>query len=265
MSRGAGKMQCVVLTALEEHGRMTVAVLHRRYLKRWPTDKERSVRHSITRALRGLEKLGKVKRGLDGLWLATEPRDREDRSETAHHEAGHAVIGLALQLPVALACIKPDSQGRSGYVAEAKAPSAIGYHYKKHGKSTRLVTKSKVTALDAFGNLPRKRELTPEEHRAEVVMCIAGPMAHAKLLGNINDWRIHASSSDMAIAGRHRSQLGDAGKSWKQYEDDAERLVNKHWPFIEAVAARLMKVDFVDAYQIDSICRRVVRRQHLKR
>lgn len=95
-------------------------------------------------------------------------------------------------------------------------------------------------------------------------MCIAGPMAHTKFLAE-TDWRQHASPSDMRIARRHRGKLGDAAKSWEQYEKETAALVNKHWPMIEAVAARLMKVDFLSAYDIDSICQRVVRRQHLKR
>jgi hypothetical protein len=204
-----------------------------------------------------------AEQALLGAILVNNKAKKRERTETAYHESGHAVIGLAVQLPVSLACIKPG--GRSGYVAEASTPSPVGYVYKKYGQSTKLDTKSKVTALDAFGNPPRKREVTPEEHHAEVVMCIAGPMAHAKLLGDITDWREHASNADMSIARYHRGKLGDAAKSWDRYAQDTAALINKHWPMIEAVAARLMKVDLLNAREIDDICRRVVRRQHLRR
>jgi hypothetical protein len=100
-------------------------------------------------------------------------------------------------------------------------------------------------------------------HHGEVMMCIAGGMAHAKHLDDGTDWRKHASSADVSIARRHRGKLGDAAKSWGQYEEDTAALVNKYWAMIEAVAARLMKVDVMDANDIDSICRRVVRQQHL--
>ena len=77
MSHGLGTMQWLVLRTLEDRGEMTLAALHRRYLKRWPEkyssakNYSRSVRNGIARALRRLEKLGKVKRGLDGVWLST--------------------------------------------------------------------------------------------------------------------------------------------------------------------------------------------------
>jgi hypothetical protein len=69
----------------------------------------------------------------------------------------------------------------------------------------------------------------------------------------------------MAIARDHRRELGGAAKPWEQYAKETAALVEKYWPMIEAVAARLMKVDFLSGWQIDDICRRVVRRQHLNR
>ena len=231
-------------------------------------NRSRSVRNSTTRALRGLEKLGKVKRGLDRLWLSTEfiaLADAQWRKETSYHEAGHAVIGLAIGLPVAFACITQGDRRRKGYVSNVHPPSSVGYLYKMSGKGKTLDTRSKAAALDAFGNPVRKHEPTPEEHHGEVVMCIAGGMAEAKLLGEPSeDWRRLASSSDQSIASRHRGRLGDAKKSWEEYENDTAALVNEHWAKIEAVAARLMKVDVVGAGEIDSICQGVVRQQHLK-
>jgi hypothetical protein len=270
MSRGFGSMQQWLLSTLRRHKEpQSLDELHRDYL-RWeekPKRLARSVRHSMLRALHTLESAGKVAHNEDGNWQPVGEwwgRDEKEnlRTETAYHESGHAVIGLAVQLPVSFARIKADVQ--SGYVAEASTPSPVGYVYKKYGQRTKLDTKSEVTALDAFGNPPRKREVTPEEHHAEVVMCIAGPMAEAKYLGDITGWREHASSADMSIARRHRAKLGDAAKSWDQYKQDTAALIDKHWPMVEAVAARLMKVDLLDAREIDSICQRVVRRQHLR-
>jgi hypothetical protein len=268
MSHGLGTMQWLVLRTLEDRGGMTLAALHRRYLKRWPEtyssakNYSRSVRNGIARALRRLEKLGKVKRGLDGVWLAT-TASGGGRRDTAYHEAGHAVIGLAVQLPIAYACIEPGNDRRLGHVSIARGPSPVGYVYKRHGKAMRLDTKSKAATHDAFGNPVRKREPAPEECHAQVVMCIAGPMADAKVQGH-TDWRSEASGPDKSIARRYNGKLGDAAKSWEQYEEETAALVDKHWAKIEAVAAHLMKVDFVGASEIDSICQRVVRRQHLK-
>jgi hypothetical protein len=229
----------------------------------------------MTRALRGLEKLGKVKRGgaarrtalapfEDGLWLSTESladaKDNGSRKERAHHEAGHAVIGLAGGLPLAYATTT-DNNG--GVVASGiLSAGAVGYLPTSDG---RLITRGKKVSRDAFGNVPKQRVWTESEHHAEVVTCIAGGMAEAKFSGEGSDaWRQRASSGDMSIARHHRKQLGDTAKSWEQYAEECATLVNKHWPMIEAVAARLMKVDFVDAREIDSICCRVVRRRHLK-
>lgn len=270
MSHGLGMMQHLLLTTLSAGGQ-TVAALHRRYLKRWPDEwsgskaknRSRSVRHSITRALRSLEKLGKVKRGLDGLWLSTETEDNP-RKETAYHEAGHAVIDLAGQLPVGMATIVPNTWSMGHVVHVAEGGESIGpiYSYKR-GRLKQVTTK-KEAELDPFGNPVRKRVWTPAEHAAKIIGSIAGPMAEAELRGDYTDWREYASSSDMRNARYHRGKLGDAAKSWEEYEQEAIRLIRKHWLMIEAVAARLLKVDTLSGHAIQGICRRVVRRQHLK-
>lgn len=109
---------------------MTVASLHkallerdRRFKYRFQSDakdRSRSLRNSLTRALRGLAKAGEAARNDIGEWVATggEPTG-SDRAATAHHEAGHAVIGLAVQLPVAFACITPEGR-KGGYVPRLK-------------------------------------------------------------------------------------------------------------------------------------------------
>jgi hypothetical protein len=43
----------------------------------------------------------------------------------------------------------------------------------------------------------------------------------------------------------NRDELGDAAQSWEEYERDSAALVNEYWPMIEAVAARLMKLDWI--------------------
>jgi hypothetical protein len=268
-NRASGHMRLWVEAALNKYGPSTTAALHARLLKRverpddyWFQDRgganrSRSLRNSMTRAMRCLAKAGKISCNEVGEWSAG--GRLTDRRSTAYHEAGHAVIGMALQLPVAFACVTLDDRNKYGYVAEEVFASSVGYLYKKNG---RLDTRSKAAIHDAFGNPMRKKERTPEEHHAEVVMCIAAPWADSKLSGGNIDWKSKASASDMRNARHHPSKLGDAAKSWEEYERDTEKLVNKYWPMIEAVADRLMKVDFVSGYEIDSICQRVVRRQH---
>jgi hypothetical protein len=129
------------------------------------------------------------------------PSEHRVRLRTAYHEAGHAVIGLAGQLPIAYACYSP-RRSHVGMAYGCNEP--IGYSYK-------LDVRHEAAELDAFGNPPREVEQTAEGHHAEVVMCIAGPMAEARFRGG--DWRPLASNSDIAGARAHRKKLGGAAKN----------------------------------------------------
>jgi hypothetical protein len=227
----------------------------------------RPVRISMDRALRGLVAAGKIKRNADGLW---EPKGKwgarrayeEERTKTAFHEAGHAVIGLAVGFDVGAAIIDKDHRGKvtepgsgdGGVVASGRYAGSIGYYMRG-----RKVIDSD---LDAFGNKRERPEPTPEEHHGEVIMCIAGGMAEAKLLTRA-DWRSLASSGDMNIARRHRKKLGDAAKAWAEYERATAGLVERYWPMIQAVANALLQKRGLSGYDIDNICRRV-RRHELK-
>jgi hypothetical protein len=190
--------------------------------------------------------------------------DPAKRKHTAYHEAGHAVIGLAVQLPVAYACSVPNGRARVGHVAMAQRRTfAIGPGYRCiDGRWKKTVT-ARAAELDAFGNAPRKVEWTSDEHRGEIVMCFAGPMAEAKLRNR--EWRPLASSSDMRIARHHRGELGEGARSWEEYEREASALVDKYWPMIEAVASRLMKVGWVGGSEVENICARVARNQYAKK
>jgi ATP-dependent Zn protease len=226
----------------------------------------------MTRALRGLAKLGKVQRDEGGIWrslkaiegdrLAKDAAEKRLR-ETAYHEAGHAVMGLAGQLSIGMATIVPNGN-LLGHVVGVSENNSIGHVFKLGKRSYKKVTTDAEASLDPFGNPVRKREPSAEEHHSEVVMCIAGPMAHAELQGDCTKWSEHASNSDMSIARRHRRELGDAAKSWEEYEQETLRLVRKYWAMIEAVAAKLLKVNTLSGNDVGDICRRVVRRQHLK-
>jgi hypothetical protein len=143
------------------------------------------------------------------------------RKHAAYHEAGHAVIGLAAQLPVAYARSVPN--GRTYFFMVHERNSSIGRSKRQIGGRYKATVGPKAAELDAFGNPPQKTECTPREHHAEIVMCLAGPMAEAKLRNQ--DWRGLASSSDMNIARHHRAELGAAAESWKEYEQEAAALV----------------------------------------
>jgi hypothetical protein len=140
----------------------------------------------------------------------------------------------------------------------------IGAGYGLVGGRYMRAVSSKTGKLDAFGNVPRKIERTAEEHRGEIIMCMAGPMAEAKLRNHEAGWRPLASRADKSIMRHHHSELGEAAQSWEEYERQTTALVDKYWPMIEAVAARLTKVEWIGGSEVDDICGRVAR-QHARK
>jgi hypothetical protein len=283
MSRGLGTMQQWIDLELSSYSKgRTVAEMHRQYLREEEYQEEnkrsgakdhaRAVRNSMTRVLRRLEKLGKARRD-DAVWRSIEAIEanrvievaaKEKLRETAYHEAGHAVIGLAGQLPIGLATIVPKASSLGHVIGVAESTAPVGPVFRRGSRSWKQVNTDEEAGLDPFGNPVRRRVRTAAEHAAEIVMCIAGPMAQAEMRGDYTRWRDHASNSDMEIARRHRRELGNEAKSWEEYEQETLRLVRKYWAMIEAVAAKLLKEETLSGYDIDAICRRVVRRQHLK-
>lgn len=184
--------------------------------------------------------------------------DPAKRKLTAYHEAGHAVIGLAVQLPIAYACSVPSGRKSVGHVdTEHRSTWSLG-----PGWSFKTTVPAKARGLDAFGNVPRKIKRTPAEHRAEILMCFAGGMAEARLLGDAPSWREKASSADLQIARFHRGELRNQAAPWDQYERETAALVARYWPMIEAVASRLMQVEWISGREVDDICGRVARRQY---
>ena len=157
------------------------------------------------RALRQLEAAGQIKRNEAGDWYPSKDwaaRDEavRERLAIAYHEAGHAVIGLALNLPVAFVTIKP--RGRSGgHVSFTPAHHGIGRVYARGSHRKPIAD---MSGQDAFGNPVLMRNL---DCHADAVMDIAGGMAEAEFIKNGQTWRELASSTDkrlIASAPPHR-------------------------------------------------------------
>jgi hypothetical protein len=228
----------------------------------------RSARHSLTRALRGLVKAGVIKRILLShqvifrLTKPPKPAFDEYKEVVAYHEAGHAVIARARQLPISLLTII--GKGRAaGYVG------MVGHGYYLDKRRKRYVRTTNDPSLDWAGNkVPPRREVSQYEHESEILMSIAGGMAE-RMHCNRNDltpwkdWKSAASNSDIRIARDHRGEI-ERPETWEHYETLTHEMLLKYWPMVQAVAAALMRRKFLDAREVDSICGRVVRRQHLK-
>ncbi|MGA8699461.1 MAG: hypothetical protein WB689_37670 [Xanthobacteraceae bacterium] len=233
----------------------------------WNTaGRRRSIRMSMGRALRQLEAAGQIKRDEDGNWYPCKDwtaRDNagRDRASTAYHEAGHAVIGLALELPIAFVTIKPRAAYR-GHVSQTPVHHSVGEVYARGSYRKPIADASKQ---DAFGNPVSEHA---GDWHADAVMSIAGGMAEAEFLKDGSTWRELASSSDKRIIALARRKLGDKAGSIEEYEAECEKLIKQHWPLIEAVAEKLLKEETMSGSDVYGICwrtaRNVVRRQHLK-
>src|SRR5262249_22569394 len=119
---------------------------------------------------------------------------------------------------------------------------------------------------DAFGN--PVSELNHDWH-ADAVMSIAGGMAQAEFLKDDRTWReLEGTGGDRRAVAFARRKLGDKARSVEEYEAECEKLIKRHWPMIEAVAAKLLKEETLSGNDVYDICwrttRNVVRRQHLK-
>jgi hypothetical protein len=271
----------------DSFNKRTRETLSAKVLKRFqPASPSRSLRMSMGRALRNLEAAGEIKRDERGNWYPAKDWSARDEAKSedarrAYHEAGHAVIARSKQLPVGFATIK--QKGRmGGYVTGIHdRPNAVGLITKRVVKQGRYKSQGKIHTynymdyedvadlhnVDAFGNpLPTRRMVTTTEHEAEILMCIAGGMAEAEHKGDDPmTWRKRASSADMSIARHHRELIGNKARPWEEYERETLALIREHWSMIEAVAAELLKHETLSGFDIDDVCCKVVRRQHLKR
>ena len=120
------------------------------------------------------------------------------------------------------------------------------------------------SGVDAFGNKVKRVVLTAEQRHAHVRCSLAGGIAEAILRGEPDEWKKFASSGDMENARYNRKKLGTNAKSWEQYTDETCALIRKHWAMIEAVAKALKEKGHLHAQQVENICNRLARRQHVK-
>jgi hypothetical protein len=253
MSRGPGKLQTSIMDGLRgSTAPMSTAELRLDYayeiwdptsdpdFEVWNTAaRRRSVRISMGRAPRQLEAAGQIKRTPAGGWYPARDWTGRDgairqRTSTAYHEAGHAVVGLALKIPMAFVTIKPKAS-TLGHVSAAPVHHSLGEVYARGSYRKPIADMSNQ---DAFGNPVPERNT---DWHADIVMCIAGGMAQAEFLKDGRTWReLEGTGGDKRCIAFDRSKLGDKARSLEEYEVECSKLIKQHWPMIEAVAAKLL-------------------------
>jgi hypothetical protein len=233
MSRGHGWLERAILDVLPETTPCTAERIRQSLVPSWrsSTNKNnaarkrilRSLRSSINRALRALERDGTVKRTIveiDGVkfpaWRRATLAKR--RREITFHEAGHAVIGHILKRGVQFVTIEPEG-------------STLGRVNRSTGH--------------------RRNDL------AEVNFSMAGEIAEAEFSGRTIDWRGDRCRGDVRLiksSMRRSACLDDSANSWADLEAKTKTLVRKHWPAIRAMAEQLVKHKTLLRSDIADIC-----------
>jgi hypothetical protein len=213
-----------------------------------------------------------------------------ERTCTAYHEAGHAVLHAATGYPCAMARVNDSGDSGTAFFYRKPYPVGLiekpkkrrhtykvivgikkggGHIYGEPRTQLRTIGHEPVadwSKLDAFGNpatdyKERRETETEAEHWSMLLGAMGGPLAELKHRGEPGEsWTKQASASDKSNAGSARASLKKLGRPVEQAEQQARELVEKHWHLIEAVAKALVKRGNLSATEIDSICRSAARR-----
>jgi hypothetical protein len=236
MSRGHGKMELYVLATLtywQECSPAVIASLHPKAERRLPS---RSVRSSINRALHKLEMAGKIQRieheGFLGWRLDEEPGER---MRTAYHEAGHAVVGRLLSIPIIYVTIKP-SENSVGHVRHAPLNQNFEHDvlFSVAGEISEKILLPETLEEKMWRRKQRRIGARSDHKEAKT--------AASNLIGTIThdgQWRIvHKDERRRAILKLRRK---------------AEQLVLKNKLAIERVASALIEEETLSGQRLDDI------------
>src|SRR5262249_23016922 len=133
-------------------------------------------------------------------WTARDNAERE-RSATAYHEAGHAVIGLALKVPIAFVTIKPRGHNL-GHFSQPPVHHSIGEVYARGSYRKPIADMSKK---DAFGNPVPERNV---DWHSDIVVSIAGGMVEAEFLKDGRWDELEGTRGDRRSIAFARRKLG---------------------------------------------------------
>jgi hypothetical protein len=165
-----------------------------------------------------LEEFVKAHKTANRAWGAYDKvrMSEERRKLVAYHEAGHAVIGRVLDIPIKHATIEPKALNCDGCVTQDP----------------------KRLPLKAFSE-------------RDVMWTFAGNLAEQKFTGEPGN----GAGGDNEFIRCHSQFLPKAKRRTVRADLKArtEKLVGKHWPEIEEVARELLRVGTVSGDRIDAI------------
>jgi hypothetical protein len=161
------------------------------------------------------------------------------RSETAHHESGHAAAALFLKLPLGRVVLHPDGGG--AMYQTGSRPEAL----------------PDETARSLIDKLKRDGvRLTDQWVKNDLMLTFAGPAAGVRVGGHDLDGHDEASVRRL-ITMLARSEA-EALQAFDEAHARAHRLVDEFWPVIEDVALKLDAAGELSGDEVRAVCRRSV-------
>jgi len=169
------------------------------------------------------------------------------QAATAHHEAGHAVVGLWERVPVRLirASIIPDpEEGTLGHVLHGRMPRVRDVELGRDGRPRHFYRDFSPEFDD--------ERLVERRLKPQIVMLFAGVIAETKFTGRRHNWQ--GATSDMRAATDFIAYVAPSPRLAQKYSDYlwvvAEDTVDRLWSDVEALATELLTRKTMSAREV---------------
>ncbi len=163
------------------------------------------------------------------------PTKRE--AATAHHEAGHAVVGFwegASNRLMSVSIVADREAGTLGHVSRGEYPRVLDFELGDDGKVRRVYREFNPEYDDV--------RLVERRLRPTIVSCFAGVLAEKRFSGRGHNWA--GASHDMHIAGDLITYLVGSERQIQEHWDhlwvQANVAVDLHWSEIHELAQELL-------------------------
>jgi ATP-dependent Zn protease len=175
-----------------------------------------------------------------------DPTMQDPRTNTAYHEAGHAVATLALEYDLECVSIRPNDETNS--LGQTKSSIL-----------SKTITRKRIRSRDTFDESEIK---TIHDH---VVDLLAGDVAEAVLAGSPHSVDpLHSRTRDekdavgllqvvYSVYGEHTDQHSETDARLKQLAQRAETLVKANWQWIERTAKQLLERECLSGSDVQKL------------